>query len=309
MAGCENTPDDAPGTGDVIDHTDPKAPKDIKSGELVSLKMGFFRYETDPAEGGFLYTFSLQADGEMAKLSEEERYKISCEVERDVLDQAGSIIEQFELSKWNGQDRCTSGLPEEYSPCYLSAEYASGEKLYFRKDGDPEADWSGAFLKYFREILAEHGYAQALPPEASYVIDRFDFAYNEGEVFYRYGNLLMPGKDTDYITCLHKNVWSLDGSVEEEKIIRIPDGFFAKVKDLAEECNLYELANWSIRPPAFKSGEDDYYEFTLETTDGRQFNGWYQGEEIPEEMAAIKEKVVAFYEQALAQGEAYSATH
>ena len=97
--------------------------------------------------------------------------------------------------------------------------------------------------------------------------------------------------------------------VEEEKIIRIPDGFFAKVKDLAEECNLYELANWSIRPPAFKSGEDDYYEFTLETTDGRQFNGWYQGEEIPEEMAAIKEKVVAFYEQALAQGEAYSATH
>ena len=306
MAGCEKDPGNMAISGGVIDHSDPNAPKEIKSKELVSLETGFFHYEKDPAEGGYKYSFSLKTEEGKLNLSEDTRYHISCEVEAEVLDKAEEIIEQFNLVKWNGENRYTSALPEEYSPYYLSAEYASGEKLYFYLDGDPEAEWSGAFLKYFREVLAANGYAQALPPEASYVFTRFDFAYNEGDVFYHYGNILMPGTDTDYITCLHKYVWSLDGSLEEDKTIMIPDGYFAKVKELAEECNLYDLANWSIWPPTFHAGDADFYNFCLETTDGRQFNAWYEGDEIPPEMAEVKEKVKAFMEPIFAEGVEYS---
>ena len=89
--------------------------------------------------------------------------------------------------------------------------------------------------------------------------------------------------------------------------VMIPDDYFAKVKNLVEECNLYELTNWSIMPPAFHHGDADYFEFTLETADGRQFNGWYEGEEIPPEMNAVKEKVVAFMDPIFEEGEEYSA--
>ena len=307
MSGCEKKPNDDPVSGGIIDHSDPSASKVIESKNLVSLETGFFCYETDPAEGGYRYSFSLKKIDGKPTLSENKRYQISCEVEEAVLGKVEEIIEQYNLAEWNGRNRYTSGLPEEYAPYYLSAEYASGERLYFYLDGDPEAEWSNALLKFFREVFAVNGYAQVLPPEASYVFTRFDFAYNEGETFYSYGNILMPGRDTDYITCLHKYVWSLDDSEEEEMTVMIPDDYFAKVKNLVEECNLYELTNWSIMPPAFHHGDADYFEFTLETADGRQFNGWYEGEEIPPEMNAVKEKVVAFMDPIFEEGEEYSA--
>ncbi len=309
MSGCEKDPVDGPATGEVNDHSDPSASKEIESKELVSMETGFFRYETDPAEGGYRYSFSLKPIEGKLTLTENKRYQISCEVEDAVLNKVEEILEQYDLAKWNGMNRYTSGLPEEYSPYYLSAEYASGERIYFYLDGDPEAEWSGALLKFFREVFAVNGYPQAFPPEASYVITRFDFAFNEGETFYRYGNILMPGTDTDYITCLHKAVWSLDGSEEEDLTIMIPDDYFARVKELADECSLYEMTNWTIAPPTFHSGDDDYCEFTLETADGRQFNGWYQGEEIPPEMHDIKEKVVAFLDPIFEEGEEYYADY
>ncbi|MBR2754684.1 MAG: hypothetical protein IKD64_02630 [Lachnospiraceae bacterium] len=307
MSGCEKNPSEDPVSGGVIDHSDPSAPKEIKSKELVSMETGFYRYETDPAEGGYRYSFSLKPiDGKLT-LTEDKRYQIGCEVEEAVLDKVEEIIEQYDLVQWNGKNRYTSGLPEEYSPYYFSAEYASGERLYFYLDGDPEAEWSGALLKFFREVFAVNGHPQVLPPEESYVFTRFDFAYNEGETFYSYGNILMPGRDTDYITCLHKYVWSLDESEEEDLTIIVPDGYFAKVKELVEECNLYELTNWSIMPPTFHPGDADYYGFTLETADGRQFSRWYTGDEIPPEMNAVKEKVVAFLDPVFEEGEEYSA--
>lgn len=305
MGGCHKKPND-PISGGIIDQSDSNAPKEIKSKDLVSLETGFFRYETDPAEGGYRYEFALKEEDGKVALSENKRYQISCEVDKEVLQKAQEIIEQFDLVKWNGQSRTTSGLPDEFAPYYLYAEYASGEKLGFYLDGYPDADWTKSFFKYFREVLAANGFAQALPPEASYVFSRFDFRYNEGDVIYSYGNILMPGKEEDFITCYHKLVWALDDSVHEDKFIMIPDGFFDKVKDLIEECNLYDFTNWSIQPPTFHYGDADFYTFCLETTDGRQFNGWYEGENIPPEMAEIKEKVKAFLDPVIEAGEEYT---
>jgi len=47
----------------------------------------------------------------------------------------------------------TSGLPVQYSSCSLSVDYASGELLYFRMDGDPEAKWAYELRKLFLTIL------------------------------------------------------------------------------------------------------------------------------------------------------------
>ena len=46
MSGCEKKPDDDPVSGGIIDHSDPSAPTELKSNELVSMETGFFRYET-----------------------------------------------------------------------------------------------------------------------------------------------------------------------------------------------------------------------------------------------------------------------
>ena len=303
-------------SGGEVDHSDPTAPKEIKSKDLSSLEMDFYLFDklsTDWSGSG--YHFSLKEEDGKVILSEDAAFQISCEVDKEVLEEARQIIDQYGLVSLNGRHSYTSGLPAEYQPCYLNAEYASGEKLSFSMDGNPQSEWANAFLKYFRRVFADHGFAQAFPPESLFVLDRFDFRFNEGDTFYTYGNILVPsaGGDggledgsADYITCIWRYVWSQENPEGESKTIRIPDDYFDRVQELILELGLYDLYNGQIEPFDFHSGDADFYSFCIETEDGRQFNGWFQGEDIPPEMEEIKEKVKAFMDPIFETGEEYS---
>ena len=65
------------------------------------------------------------------------------------LDAVQEVIDRFELAKLNGIDRVTAGLPPAFSPTRLSVDYASGERLYFQTNGDPDSPWTAAILEIF----------------------------------------------------------------------------------------------------------------------------------------------------------------
>lgn len=290
--------------GGTVDHSDPDAPKEIQSDDLVFLSVSFFRYEEVETEReGAEYHFELRKEDGKVTLSEDECYKISCEVEEEVLAGAQKIIRQYDLVLNNGTDRYTRGIVPEYGPFSLTADYASGEKLYFHMNIDPYEDWTWAFLKYFRRVFADHGFTEMIAPEERYVVDRFDFSFNEGDTIYDYGTILMPGTAEEFATCLYRRVYAPGDAKSGTKIIQVPEKYFDQVELFLLKENLYELANGKIQPVDFHSGDDDFCSFCIETEDGRQFNGWFQGEDIPEEMAEIKEHVKDFLEPVFEDGE------
>ena len=76
-------------------------------------------------------------------------------VDSAFLSEVHAVIMKHGLARLNGFDEVTSGLPYEYAPCSLSVDYASGERLYFHMDGDPEAAWARELRNLFLKALGE----------------------------------------------------------------------------------------------------------------------------------------------------------
>ena len=141
--------------GGVTRRSSYDAPKVIQSTEPVSLDTDFFLYDEDG--GGTGWTFGVRREGEVVLLSEKRRGRDVVEkpVGKDFLSEVHAVIMKHGLARLNGFDEVTSGLPYEYAPCSLSVDYASGERLYFHKDGDPEAEWARELRNLFLDALAE----------------------------------------------------------------------------------------------------------------------------------------------------------
>lgn len=151
-----------PASGDIMDdcidggvtrRSSRDAPKAIQSTEPVALDTDFFLYDEDG--GGTSWLFSVRREGDAFLLSVKKRGTEAVEkpVGRDFLGEVHAAILKHGLPRWNGFDVVTSGLPYEYAPCSLSVDYASGERLYFHMDGDPEADWARDLKNLFLREL------------------------------------------------------------------------------------------------------------------------------------------------------------
>ena len=156
FGGCSRPSDTDCMDGGVTRRHSYDAPKVILSTEIVALDTNFFLYEED-GSGGTRWFFSVRRDGGDFLLSVKKRGRDAVEtvVSKDFLKEVHAVILKHNLPRRNGFDVVTSGLPFEYAPCSLSVDYASGERLYFHKDGDPEAEWARQLKTLFlREISA-----------------------------------------------------------------------------------------------------------------------------------------------------------
>ena len=153
-----------PASGDIMDdcvdggvtrNHSYDAPKVILSKEIAALDANFFLYDEDG--GGKSWSFAVRREGEVVLLSEKRRGRDVVEkpVDSAFLSEVNSVIMKHDLARMNGFDEVTSGLPYEYAPCSLSVDYASGERLYFHKDGDPESAWARELRNLFLEALAK----------------------------------------------------------------------------------------------------------------------------------------------------------
>lgn len=135
------------------------APKVILSTEIVALDTNFFLLDWEEggySRGGRHWAFSVRREGEGFLLTVRPRGKEAraVTVNEAFLREVHAVILKHDLPRRNGFDEVTSGLPVEYSSCSLSADYASGERLYFRKDGEPDAAWAQELKSLFLRELA-----------------------------------------------------------------------------------------------------------------------------------------------------------
>ena len=156
FGGCTRSGDTDAMDGGVTRRHSYDAPKVIHSTEIVALDTNFFLYDDD-GSGGTGWSFSVRRDGGSFLLSVRKRGRDAVEavVSEDFLKEAHAVILKHDLPRRNGFDEVTSGLPFQYSSCSLSVDYASGERLYFRKDGDPDAAWARDLRNLFLSTLEE----------------------------------------------------------------------------------------------------------------------------------------------------------
>lgn len=154
----ERCAEEAPIDGGNTTRVDPEAPKTIVSKEITALSTSFFCLDADDPAQGAHYAFRLTPDGDGKwTLSVSAPTEGSVTVDESVLREVQTLIDDYALAGSNGLYSVTAGLPVEYTPCFLSVDYASEEHLEFTVDGDPEAGWCAALRTYFLNILSAEG--------------------------------------------------------------------------------------------------------------------------------------------------------
>ena len=141
-----------PVDGGTVSSTDGGAQKVIESKDVSELSARFYVYEGE-GYGAGLYdlTITKEADG---YLLEETQFFEKSASGKKLGEAAQEIIDAYSLAERSGFDEYTNGLPAEYQPSSLYVLYASGETLWFRCDGEPEAEWAGALARLVTEALA-----------------------------------------------------------------------------------------------------------------------------------------------------------
>ncbi len=203
FSGCSGRPIGAPECGGVTDKTDHNAPKQIASKDLTEFYAHFYLPgEWSPGRNDRFYTFEVRKDEQgvltaSADVDSRNDTKISRPADEKLLKTLQSIIDTHKLAATNGYYRVTAGLPPEFQKCHFNAVYASGEKLTFTKNNDPQAEWAKETYLAFAQWFAEQGDTSLLPPEQSFgpVKDcRFTLTDENGRKF-NFGPVHVQEKD------------------------------------------------------------------------------------------------------------------
>ena len=167
FGGCfGHKPKPSPVSGGTVDKTDYDAPKVIKSKEITDFYASFFLY--DKRLGGWegnSYSFKVCKNDSGVLTATEEKTKISVPADEKFLNALQEIIDEQKLVQKNGICKYTSGLAPAFQPCRLTVNYASGEKLTFTENNNPEAEWAQKIHLEFAKLFSENGNDTLLPKE------------------------------------------------------------------------------------------------------------------------------------------------
>jgi len=128
--------------GGTVGHTDPDAPKVIESGELTAFSVSFFLAERWTGDGEHRFAFEVKPEENGVLTAYENRSGIRCPADSALLQALQEVIARNNLAAMNGISETTAGLPPEYRPRRLKADYASGETLRYTADNDPYEAWA-----------------------------------------------------------------------------------------------------------------------------------------------------------------------
>ncbi len=156
----------SPVSGGTVDKTDYDAPKIIESKEITDFSASFFlRNEKQGGWDGRKYSFKVYKNESGVLTAEEEKLKISAPADDKLLKALQGVIDEQKLVQKNGICKYTSGLAPAFQPCNCTVNYASGEKLTFTENNNPEAEWAQKIYSVFAEWFAENGDDTLLPED------------------------------------------------------------------------------------------------------------------------------------------------
>lgn len=146
-----------PVCGGVTDKSDPNAPKEILSKDIVEFYAVFYLHTRQIAGRKGFFAFSVKADEGGVLETTEEHSKTVCVADRSLMAELQAVIDKNELALKNGVYRVTWGLPPEYGKCILHVKYASGETLDFTVNNDPTAQWAEMVYDVFADCFFKKG--------------------------------------------------------------------------------------------------------------------------------------------------------
>ncbi len=281
------------------------APKTIESKDIVKLSLDCYIYGYYGSDDGGNYDFTLtKNDDGSAHLAVSGVFDAEDDVAPDVPASAQAIIDKYGLVKKNGTDSYTAGLPPEFQPMHMSVEYASGEKLYFCENNDPDSEWTSEYLKLFKDALIAAGHDELLPPPEEREITRCHIEFNYEGLNYEYAELIV-GTDNEveidesdkstYEVKYFRYVWDLATNEEvSDEIIDLPDGVYEGIQEIVEAQDLQKYDNRRIKPFDFHSAEDDYFSLYIEYASGRRLEFFERGSGTVEKYAAVREALTEY---------------
>ena len=176
LFGCNGDnvlPSNHPVSGGTTDKSDPKAPTTIVSKDITSFDAKFGLYDIWSEDRGFnSYRFVISPDENGVLTASETRSGVSAPADAALLNALQEVIDEYKLALKNGTYRVTAGLPPEFQECHFEAKYASGEKLSFTVNNEPESEWARAVMEVFGDWFALQGDSSlAIPKEAKQVAE------------------------------------------------------------------------------------------------------------------------------------------
>lgn len=299
------------GTGGKVDRSDYSAPKEIKSDNLVSFSCSYFLYGEVGGMSDSSYGISVTKEDDGKFILSEEVHGISCETDEEYLRKVQEIIKEYDFASINGLDSHTSGLPTEFQPCYFSALYDSGEKIYFSENNNPESEWGRKLLKITQEEFTNHGITVLNPPIEDSVVTRFMLTYTDGDMCYYFSEVEVPVEgvhksladlaeegygEGEYEIKLQYQVWDRAGNLER-KTYRgdIDETYYEFLRGIIFQNNINEFASLSGAPVSFNYQDSPaYYEFYIEFEDGSTLCGFSDDPDMNAKFAPAADEIATY---------------
>ena len=228
--------------GGTTDRTDRQAPKVINTKNIMSLSTHFSLVGEWQSGRDIVECELVIKPNESGIMTvTEPTLSISYEADKELLDKVQDIIDREGLARKNGIYKVTAGLPPEFQPCYLIVDYASGERLSFTENNEPEAAWAKQMYLLAADWFAQKGSPAMLPPNEKEQVEKLSVELNEKGLKTRYSAILVDDENAingeRELFC--KRVWSYD---EEKTVCKVfalfPEDFYIKVSAVINSFDL-----------------------------------------------------------------------
>ncbi len=258
LFGCvkDTTPEDI--DGGTTTRIDSNAPKVIASKEITELDTTFYLWNRWSGEDDHLFHFVIEANGAGVLTVYEKERGISDPADDALLSAIQAIIDGHALVKENGIYDVTAGLPPEFFEYTTTVLYASGEKLTFTKNNDPEARWAVALYDLFADWFAAQGEYALEPEQERSELDQMRFEFSENGIRIEISGVNV-GEDRaidGQTYLLHKSVRSLETGVTvlEDRYVVFPADYYAQLTAIIGGTNLLRQYRFS-----YYEHSDGYY--------------------------------------------------
>ena len=236
--------------GTVTDKTDPNAPKEIKSKDISDFYATFFlEGEWSPGREYMQYTFEVKPDADGKLTASETGIGINAPATPDFMASLQDVIDKYSLVQNNGVYNVTAGLPPEYQLCELTVSYASGEKLTFTTNNNPDAEWIKDTYLLFADHFAANGDDSMLPPDETKPVSRIIIRFKDDGKYIEYRGINVQEEDAidgeRYL--LGKDISDLEtNETIESKYILFPEDYFDRITEILSRHDIRTFDNYSV---------------------------------------------------------------
>lgn len=145
------------------DRTREDAPKTVESKDIERFECEF-TYGKRDREGYTYCSFKLERmeEGASCRMTGYDDlhivFDLDFQLPRQALEELQKVVEEYDLARYNGRDRFTSGLPEMLGTSLLVV-YKSGERIYAYDNASSVLDYRAeiAIHDFFRDLAKENG--------------------------------------------------------------------------------------------------------------------------------------------------------